>query len=654
MAPLLFADVRRFLATLFCATALLASTCRVAADETVRCRTGAVVCVSDQAAQVGLQSLKRGGNAVDAAVATAFALAVTYPGAGNLGGGGFMLVSFAEKDAESLVFDFRERAPAAATRDMFVDKSSRTPHRRVGVPGTVRGLALAHARFGRRPWRELVLPAVKLARDGFALDAAVANQLNTVLAKSDKTEFAELHRVFGRADGRPWQHGDCLVQPELAESLSRIAEHGADGFYSGPTAELIAAEMRRGGGLITTADLADYQCVVRQPLRTTYRGCDILAVPPVSSGGTTLALMLNMLETFDLHSQPRWSSETLHRMIESARRAYRDRACYLGDPAVNEFPARLLDKEYARQLAATIDSAKATPSEELAGEIAIAPESEHTTHLSVIDGERTAVSLTYTLESEFGSRVVVPGGGFLLNDEMNDFNWLPGVTDRTGRIGTLPNQIAPGKRMLSSMCPIVVRREGRPLLVTGSPGGRTIINTVLDVVVNVVDYDMDVRQAVDAPRLHQGWLPDRVLLEPAMFEQHAPVVEQLRRMGHSVAEKKKRKATPTRSGSIPKPARSWPPPTGGLVEVPRGIEDCFLPRRHEGNTKITLGPIIDQKRVHGSAVGWSGINARKSGLVDSIPRCPSSFSLPPSSLRVFPHRALARRKTVAKSIPRWV
>jgi gamma-glutamyltranspeptidase/glutathione hydrolase len=245
-----------------------------------------------------------------------------------------------------------------------------------------------------------------------------------------------------------------------------------------------------------------------------------------------------MLETFDLAAHPRCSRETLHRLIESAKRAYRDRACYLGDPAATEIPAKLLDKQYARELAATIDPRRATPSVELAGEIAIAPESEHTTHLSVIDGQRTAVSLTYTLESSFGSRVVVPGGGFLLNDEMNDFNWLPGVTDRTGRIGTLPNQVAPGKRMLSSMCPIVVRRDGGPILVTGSPGGRTIINTVLDVVVNVVDYRMDVRAAVDAPRLHHGWLPDRVLIEPALMAEHAPAIEQLRAMGHVVSDKR--------------------------------------------------------------------------------------------------------------------
>ena len=497
----------------------------------VRCRNGAVVSVSLQASEVGVRTLKRGGSAVDAAVATAFALAVTYPAAGNIGGGGFMLV-VPRDAATSAVFDFREVAPAAATRDMFVYKAGRTPHRKVGVPGTVRGLALAHQRFGKLPWRELVLPAVRLAREGFELDAPLAADLNKVLANSDKTQFAALHRAFGRADGEPWIAGDRLVQAELAEVLARIADQGADGFYTGPIAELIAAEMRSGGGLITRQDLAAYRPIVREPIRTTYRGHEILALPPPSSGGTTLALELNILETFDLRSQGRGSPETLHLLIESMRRAYRDRAAYLGDPATTKIPAKLLDKDYARQLAATIDPQRATPSAELAGDIKITSESEHTTHLSVIDRERTAVSLTYTLESAYGSRVVVRGGGFLLNDEMNDFNWLPGVTDPGGRIGTPANEIAPGKRMLSSMCPVVVRRDGRTLLVTGSPGGRTIINTVLCMVTNVVDFEMDVRQAVDSPRLHHPWFPDRLRIEPGIAEKYPAAIERLRAMGH--------------------------------------------------------------------------------------------------------------------------
>ncbi|MGE0696305.1 MAG: gamma-glutamyltransferase [Pirellulales bacterium] len=517
------------------------------ADTPQRFAHAAVVCVSRPAADVGAQVLARGGTAVDAAVATAFALAVTYPAAGNIGGGGYLLYlpGGTDQDAKSpdnhntapgAVFDFREVAPAAATRDMFVDAQARTPHRRVGVPGTVRGLAMAHARFGRLPWRDLVLPAVTLAREGFALDAAVAKELNEELAEKDPAAFAELHRVYGRADKKAWQAGDRLVQPELAAVLERIAEQGPDGFYSGPTAELIAAEMRRGGGLITTQDLVTYRPIERRPLVGTYRDCQIVAVPPSSSGGTTLVLMLNMLETQQLAARDRWSSETLHRLAETMRRAYRERAEYLGDPAFTEIPAKLLDKRYARALAATIDPRHATPSADLAGEIALTVEGENTTHLSVVDGEGAAVSLTYTLETSFGGGVVVAGGGFLLNDEMNDFNWVPGVTNTLGRIGTLPNQVAPGKRMLSSMCPTIVRRGGKTLLVTGSPGGRTIINTVLQVIVNVVDYRLDAPAAVAAPRLHQAWLPDRVLVEPRLAELHPAALDGLRALGHTIKQ----------------------------------------------------------------------------------------------------------------------
>lgn len=502
------------------------------AEEGARWQQGAVVTVSGAASDVGVETLKRGGSAVDAAVATAFALAVTYPAAGNIGGGGYMLVVPGDGAAPA-VFDFREVAPKAATREMFVDPHSRTPHRRVGVPGTVRGLALAHGRFGRLPWSELVEPAVKLAREGFELDAANAQSINGLLAHSDSARFAALHKAYASPNGKPWQAGDRMVLGDLAVTLAAIRDGGAEAFYSGPIARQIVDEMVRGGGLIGLDDLAEYRAIERQPLRGSYRGHEILAVPPSSSGGTTLIEMLNILENFDLAARDRWSPDTLHLIIEAARRAYRDRACYLGDPAFNDIPGKLLDKGYATTLAAGIDPRRATPSRTLAGEILLAPESEQTTHFSVVDRDRNVVSLTYTLENSYGSRVVVSGAGFLLNDEMNDFNWLPGATDNTGRIGTAPNQVAPGKRMLSSMCPTVVRRDGRTLLVTGSPGGRTIINTVLDVVINVVDYRMDVQSAVDAPRLHHAWLPDRVRYEPALGAQHAAAIEGLRAMGHA-------------------------------------------------------------------------------------------------------------------------
>jgi gamma-glutamyltranspeptidase/glutathione hydrolase len=525
------------------------------AKDTVRCQNGAVVCVSRPASRVGLQVLQAGGNSVDAAIATAFALAVTYPPAGNIGGGGYLLV-VPQTGAGSAAFDFREVAPAAATREMFVDPAARTPHRRVGVPGTVRGLALAHDRFGRLPWRDLVLPAVKLAADGFALDAALAADLNRTLADTDRIQFAEFHRVFARPDGNAWSAGDRLVQPQLAVVLARIADEGPAGFYSGPVAELIATEMRAGDGLITLGDLAAYEPIQRAPLRGTYRSHEVVAVPPSTSGGVTLIESLNALENFDLRRQGRWSPETLHVMIETMKRAFRDRALYLGDPASTVIPEKLLDKDYARDLAASIDPLQATPSVELAGDLPIAGEGEHTTHISVIDREHTAVSLTYTLENSWGSRVVVRGGGFLLNDEMNDFNWLPGVTNHAGRIGTPANDVAPGKRMLSSMCPVVVRRDGSNLLITGSPGGRTIINTVLSVVVNVVDFEMPIREAVAAPRLHHQWLPDQVRYEPGLAADHSDAMAALRALGHVFA----------RSPAVQGDAHSiWIDPTTGEI-----------------------------------------------------------------------------------------
>jgi gamma-glutamyltranspeptidase / glutathione hydrolase len=500
----------------------------------VRCRNGAVVSVNSQASDVGLDILKRGGNAVDAAVATAFALAVTHPAAGNIGGGGYMLVVPGGGNARPVAFDFRETAPAAATRNMFVEASARTAHRRVGVPGTVRGLALAHDRFGRLSWRDVVSPAVGLARDGFQLDRAAASSLNKVLDRSNKTQFSELHRVYGRPSGGAWREGDRLVSAEMSATLRRIADAGPDAFYLGETADQIVAEMRRGNGLITKQDLASYQAKAREPIRGTYRGFEIVGAPPSSSGGVTLVETLNILETFDLRSRGRWSPETLHLIVEAMKRSYRDRACYLGDPETTTIPEKLTTKQYANQLAEGIDPRRATPSTQLADGIRIVGESDHTTHLSAVDHDRTAVSLTYTLESSYGSRVVVPGGGFILNDEMNDFGWLPEETDLRGRIGTSPNQIAPGKRMLSSMCPTVVLRDQKPYLITGSPGGRTIINTVLCVVVNVVDFKMDIRTAIDAPRMHHQWLPDQVRMEAGLFEAYPEPIRKLQELGHAV------------------------------------------------------------------------------------------------------------------------
>jgi gamma-glutamyltranspeptidase/glutathione hydrolase len=496
-------------------------------------RQGMVVAVCPLAAEEGRQALQRGGNAVDAAVATAFALATTWPEAGNIGGGGFMLVH-SGKGQQPVVIDYRETAPAAATEAMFAGKGDPSQYQLVGVPGAVAGLVLTHEKFGSLPWRELVMPAVRLAEEGFTVNQALADSLNDGLRSSN--DFAEFRRVYGKNGGHDrWQAGDRLVLPELAKTLRRIADEGAAGFYRGTTAELIAAEMSHGGGLITINDLEMYRAKLRQPIHGTFRGFHVYGPPPPSSGGIALVEMLNILENFPLQREGRYSATTLHLMVEAMRHAYHDRARYLGDSDFVEIPAHLTTKDYAHQLAAQIDRERATSSRALAKEFPITPESPQTTHFSVVDGQGMAVSNTYTLEQSFGSRIVVRGGGFLLNNEMGDFNPRPGVTNEKGQIGTSPNLVAPGKRMLSSMTPVIVATpQGQPLLVTGSPGGRTIINTVACVVLNVLEFQMSPADAVAAPRLHHAWFPDRIQTEPALFKDHPEAIEQLRQMGHPV------------------------------------------------------------------------------------------------------------------------
>jgi gamma-glutamyltranspeptidase/glutathione hydrolase len=351
----------------------------------------------------------------------------------------------------------------------------------------------------------------------------------------------ELARVFGKGKGKGrWQAGDRLVQKDLAATLRRIAEDGPDAFYSGFLADLFTAEMKRGGGLITKEDLAGYRAKVRRPIHGTYRSYDVYGPPPPSSGGTCLVEMLNILENFDLKKEGRWSARTLHLMIESMRRAYLDRARYLGDPDFVRIPERLTMKEYAKKLARAIPPDKATPSAELAKDIPLAGEGSETTHFSAVDKDGMAVANTYTLEAAFGSRVVVRGAGFVLNNEMDDFNPRPGLTDRRGRIGTTANEIAPGKRMLSSQTPVIVTRNGKVFLVTGSPGGRTIINTVLCVLLNVLEFDMPLREAVDAPRLHHQWLPDLVRVEAGLLRDHGEALDRLRTLGHRIDRKASR------------------------------------------------------------------------------------------------------------------
>jgi gamma-glutamyltranspeptidase / glutathione hydrolase len=512
----------------WCAVFLLASSLIAAEPRTVEAKNGVVVSVSAPASDVGVAILKKGGNAVDAAVAAAFALAVTYPAAGNIGGGGFMVVHPAKGDPT--VIEYRETAPGAATKDMFAKTSQKLGHKVSGVPGTVRGMAMAHQKFGKLPWKDVVMPAVLLADEGFILDGTLASSLNGFVGGS--SEFPEVERVFGKKNGGAWTSGDRLVQKDLAKSLRLIAEQGPDAFYTGPIADLLAAEMQKGGGLITKADLAAYKAMERQPIHGTFRGYDIYAPPPPCSGGICLVEMLNILENFELKKQGRFSPATLHLIIEAQRRTYCDRARWLGDPAFTKIPEMLTTKEYARELAQSINREKATKSEDLARDIPLAKEGDSTTHFSVIDKDGMAVSNTYTLEHSYGSRVVVRGAGFILNNEMVDFNWRPGVTDRSGGIGTEANTIAPGKRMLSSQTPTIVTKNGKVLLVTGSPGGRTIINTVLCVVLNVLEFDMDIRSAVDAPRMHHQWFPDETKFEGN--GDHREAVEKLRSMGHVI------------------------------------------------------------------------------------------------------------------------
>jgi gamma-glutamyltranspeptidase / glutathione hydrolase len=510
----------------------------VVRDDPVSSKDGLVVCTSAPACDAGAAILGRGGNAIDAAVATAFALAVTHPSAGNIGGGGFMVVRAANGDVTT--FDYREKAPLKATRTMYlrdgeIDISlTNAGYLAPGVPGTVRGLALAHKRLGKLPWKEVVMPAVQLADEGFAVSDALAKALNGQLSGA-MGRFPSSVAAYGKPDGGTWVSGDRLVLKDLAKTLRAIASSGPDVFYKGWIADRIADDMAANGGLIAKADLAKYEAKERPPVRGEYRGFDIISMGPPSSGGVALIEMLNILEPFDLKSRGRSTAESMHLQIEAMRRAYLDRARYLGDPDFVEVPvARLISKEHARTLSGSIDPLKATSSLELGKDIVTAQpqESDETTHFSVIDRNGMAVSNTYTLEGGFGSRVVVKGTGFLLNNEMGDFNKNPAVTDATGNIGTPANLIDPGKRMLSSMTPTIVTKNGRVVLITGSPGGRTIINTVLSVVLGVTEFDLNVRDAVDAPRMHHQWLPDALTLEPDGATEE--VVKKLREMGHTV------------------------------------------------------------------------------------------------------------------------
>jgi gamma-glutamyltranspeptidase/glutathione hydrolase len=504
---------------------------------TLRARGGMVVSQSTLASEIGAAILSRGGNAVDAAVATAFALAVTFPEAGNIGGGGFLVVRLPDGSATS--FDFRETAPRAADAAMFLDETGRYDRSRhhasllsVGVPGSVAGLELAHRRLGRLPWGGLVEPAIAVARNGFRVSRGLADSLAEATEElaRDPASRAQFTR-----DGAALREGDLLRQLELAMTLERIRSDGRRGFYEGETARLIVDAMARGGGLITLEDLASYEAIERRPIIGKYRDHEIISMGPPSSGGVALLQMLGILEGFDLaRAGPRSALET-HWITEAMRRAFADRARYLADPDHETIPVeRLISETHTSRLRASIAHDRASRS--TPGSFEWPPESSETTHFSIVDGSRMAVSLTTTLEESYGCRCTVPGAGFLLNNEMGDFNARAGLTTVGGLIGTAPNLVAPKKRMLSSMSPTIVAKDGRLVLVAGSPGGRTIINTVLGVLIGVIDHELSAQQAVDLPRIHHQWLPDELVVEPLALS--ADTWRLLETLGHRILLRK--------------------------------------------------------------------------------------------------------------------
>jgi gamma-glutamyltranspeptidase/glutathione hydrolase len=522
-------------ATLSAALLLTSIGAAAAGRNAVRGKNGVVASSSALASEVGVETLRNGGNAVDAAVATAFALAVTWPAAGNIGGGGFLVHHGA--DGEAITFDFREKAPLAATENMYLDKDGNVRENSnhegilaVGVPGTVAGLVMAHREYGKLDWPELVAPAVRLAREGIPVTWKLHDDFKG--RKNLWERYPGSARIFLKAAGRFYEPGEMWVQKDLANTLERIQHQGKAGFYEGETAALIADFMERNGGIITLEDLAKYEAVEREPIRGTYRGYEIVSMPPPSSGGVALVEMLNILEGYDLAAAGHNSMRYLHLLTESMRRAYADRARYLGDPDFNEdLPVeRLISKSHAGNLRGSIDLTRASESDPAL--FAARYESDQTTHFSVVDKDGNMVSLTYTLEWGYGSHIIVEGAGFLLNNEMGDFNAVPGVTDVSGRIGTEPNRIRPEQRMLSSMTPTIVARDGMPVFATGTPGGKTIINTTLQTILNVIDHGMTIAEAIEAGRIHHQWLPDRTLIEQHGFS--PDTIRLYEELGHNV------------------------------------------------------------------------------------------------------------------------
>jgi gamma-glutamyltranspeptidase/glutathione hydrolase len=491
---------------------------------------GMVAAQEKIAAQVGADILKAGGNAVDAAVAVGFALAVTHPQAGNVGGGGFMLIALAGTKKITSI-DYRETAPAAASRDMFLDENgnvdrdkARYSRASAGVPGTVAGLLYSLERYGTMPRERVLAPAIKLAEEGFTVSYGLA----FALAKGHERFSGDpsSQAYFEHPGGEPYKAGEILRQPDLAKTLKAISSLGAPGFYEGPVADLIVAEMKQGRGQITLDDLKAYRPIEREPVRGTYLGYDIVSMPPPSSGGVHVIQMLNILEGYDLAKLGHNTADTMHRLVEAMRRAYADRAKYLGDPGFVKVPiSGLVSKEYAVKLRAGIDLTHATKSADVSAGKPPSAEGEQTTHFSVIDRFGNAVSNTYTLNLAFGSGYSVDGAGFLLNNEMDDFSSKPGTPNAFGLVGGDANAIAPGKRPLSSMAPAIVLKDGAPYLVTGSPGGSTIITVVLQEILNVLAFNLNVAEATAAPRIHHQWQPDTVISERGVSDDTLRILE---------------------------------------------------------------------------------------------------------------------------------
>jgi gamma-glutamyltranspeptidase / glutathione hydrolase len=513
-----------------------------ASREPVRARHGIVASTNEIASRVGVEVMKRGGNAIDAAIAVAFALAVTHPAAGNLGGGGFMMIR--TRDGRSTAIDYREMAPAAAHRNVYLDKDgnliegeggSLVGYRAAGVPGTVRGMELALKKYGsgKLSWAQLVEPARKLAAEGFIVNRELARSLR---GNDDYlSQYPETKRIYLKG-GNFYEEGELFRQPDLAATFSRLQRLGPNEFYEGQTARLIVADMKRNNGLMTMEDLRGYVAKERVPLRSTYRGYKVISMPPPSSGGAVLIEMLNILEGFDLKAFDSASSDRYHLMTEAMRRAFADRAEYMGDSDFVKVPvAGLIDKAYAEKLRSTIDTQRASASAEVRAGRPLGYESEETTHFTVVDAAGNAVANTYTLNNSYGSAAVAKGTGIILNDEMDDFAAKPGTPNMYGLIQGERNAVAPHKRPLSAMTPtFVLRKDGSLWFTVGSPGGPTIINTVLTVITNVVDYGMNIQQAIDAPRIHHQWLPDELVFEP--YGMSGDTQAALTRRGHKLAK----------------------------------------------------------------------------------------------------------------------